>query len=152
MNYSYIEKFEKMRIAGKLASETLDELTDFIKQGISTDQIDKFTEKGILLKSGKEIITDIIITATGLNLEMLSNINLTVDNKPIDISQTITYKGMMYSGIPNFASTFGYTNASWTLGADLTSEYVTFELSKEAGSIKLFVFTEDILIYYYLYV
>ncbi|MEC9392892.1 MAG: NAD(P)/FAD-dependent oxidoreductase [Pseudomonadota bacterium] len=103
------------------------DLFDQIRKGnasVVTDHIDKFTEKGILLKSGKEIITDIIITATGLNLEMLSNINLTVDNKPIDISQTITYKGMMYSGIPNFASTFGYTNASWTLGADLTSEYV----------------------------
>ena len=61
---------------------------------------------------------------TGLNLEMLSNVNFTVDNKPIDISKTITYKGMMYSGVPNLASTFGYTNASWTLGADLTSEYV----------------------------
>ena len=103
------------------------DLFDQIRKGnasVVTDQIEKFTEKGILLKSGKEIVTDIIITATGLNLEMLSNINLTVDNKPIDISQTITYKGMMYSGIPNFASTFGYTNASWTLGADLTSEYV----------------------------
>ncbi len=103
------------------------DLFEQIRKGnasVVTDQIEKFTEKGILLKSGKEIITDIIITATGLNLEMLSNINLTVDNKPIDISQTITYKGMMYSGIPNFASTFGYTNASWTLGADLTSEYV----------------------------
>ncbi|MEC7380909.1 MAG: NAD(P)/FAD-dependent oxidoreductase [Pseudomonadota bacterium] len=103
------------------------DLFDQIRKGnasVVTDHIEKFTEKGILLKSGKEIITDIIITATGLNLEMLSNINLTVDNKPIDISQTITYKGMMYSGIPNFASTFGYTNASWTLGADLTSEYV----------------------------
>jgi len=103
------------------------DLFNQIKKGnasVITDQIERFTEKGILLKSGKEIITDIIITATGLNLEMLSNINLTVDNKKIDISQTITYKGMMYSGIPNFASTFGYTNASWTLGADLTSEYV----------------------------
>ena len=103
------------------------DLFEQIKKGnasVVTDQIQNFTKKGIILSSGKELETDVIVTATGLNLEMLSNVNFTVDNKPIDISKTITYKGMMYSGVPNLASTFGYTNASWTLGADLTSEYV----------------------------
>ena len=103
------------------------DLFEQIKKGnasVVTDQIQNFTKKGIILSSGRELETDVIVTATGLNLEMLSNVNFTVDNKPIDISKTITYKGMMYSGVPNLASTFGYTNASWTLGADLTSEYV----------------------------
>jgi cation diffusion facilitator CzcD-associated flavoprotein CzcO len=94
------------------------------KASVVTGQIEKFTQKGILLKTGEELESDVIVTATGLNLELLSDTNFTVDNKPIDLSQTITYKGMMYSGIPNLAGTFGYTNASWTLGADLTSEYV----------------------------
>ena len=94
------------------------------KASVVTGQIEKFTQKGILLKSGEELESDVIVTATGLNLELLSDTNFTVDNKPINLSQTITYKGMMYSGIPNLAGTFGYTNASWTLGADLTSEYV----------------------------
>ena len=94
------------------------------KASVVTGQIEKFTQKGILLKSGEELESDVIVTATGLNLELLSDTNFTVDNKPINLSQSITYKGMMYSGIPNLAGTFGYTNASWTLGADLTSEYV----------------------------
>tara|TARA_B100000029_G_scaffold128478_1_gene122001 strand:- start:988 stop:2274 length:1287 start_codon:yes stop_codon:yes gene_type:complete len=103
------------------------DLFEQIKKGnasVVTDQIQRITKKSIILSSGEELETDVIVTATGLNLEMLSNVNFTVDNKPIDISKTITYKGMMYSGVPNLASTFGYTNASWTLGADLTSEYV----------------------------
>ena len=94
------------------------------KASVVTDHIKNFTENGLLLKSGKELKADVIITATGLNLEMLSTVEFFVDNKSVDISKTVTYKGMMYSGIPNLASTFGYTNASWTLGADLTSEYV----------------------------
>ncbi len=94
------------------------------KASVVTDNIKNFTENGLLLKSGKELKADVIITATGLNLEMLSTVEFFIDNKSVDISKTVTYKGMMYSGIPNLASTFGYTNASWTLGADLTSEYV----------------------------
>ena len=94
------------------------------KASVVTDHIKNFTENGLLLKSGKELKADVIITATGLNLEMLSTVEFFIDKKSVDISKTVTYKGMMYSGIPNLASTFGYTNASWTLGADLTSEYV----------------------------
>lgn len=91
---------------------------------VVTDTIDKFTSTGIKLKSGKTLAADLIVTATGLNLEICSNINLKVDGQDINLPDTVTYKGMMFSGVPNLVSTFGYTNASWTLGADLTSEYV----------------------------
>ena len=91
---------------------------------VVTDTIDKFTSTGIKLESGKTLAADLIVTATGLNLEICSNINLKVDGKDINLPDTVTYKGMMFSGVPNLVSTFGYTNASWTLGADLTSEYV----------------------------
>ena len=91
---------------------------------VITDTIDKFTATGIKLVSGKTLAADLIVTATGLNLEICSNINLKVDGKDINLPDTVTYKGMMFSGVPHLVSTFGYTNASWTLGADLTSEYV----------------------------
>lgn len=91
---------------------------------VVTDTIDKFTSTGIKLELGKTLAADLIVTATGLNLEICSNINLKVDGQDINLPDTVTYKGMMFSGVPNLVSTFGYTNASWTLGADLTSEYV----------------------------
>ncbi len=94
------------------------------KAEVVTDQIERFTENGILLKSGRELAADIIVTATGLNLVVLGEMQFSVDGKPVDFSQTWTYKGMMYSGVPNLVCTFGYINASWTLRADLTSEYV----------------------------
>ena len=93
------------------------------KASIVTDHIDTFTEKGILLKSGEELDADIIITATGLDLLVLGGIELIVDGEPVDISKTFSYKAMMFSGVPNLVSTFGYINASWTLRADLTAEY-----------------------------
>ena len=91
---------------------------------VMTGHIDRFTEKGILLKDGSEIEADIIVTATGLNLQLLSGVEFTVDGVARDLSKTVTYKAMMYSGVPNLASSFGYTNASWTLKADLTCGYV----------------------------
>ena len=94
------------------------------KASVITDHIDRFTKKGIKLKSGGEVKADIIVTATGLNLEVCNGIKLEVDNNEVDISKTMTYKGMMFSDVPNLVATFGYTNASWTLRADLTSEYV----------------------------
>ena len=94
------------------------------KASVITDHIDRFTKKGIKLKSGGEIEADLIVTATGLNLEVCNGIKLEVDNNEVDISKTMTYKGMMFSDVPNLVATFGYTNASWTLRADLTSEYV----------------------------
>jgi cation diffusion facilitator CzcD-associated flavoprotein CzcO len=91
---------------------------------VVTDTIDAFAEKGIRLDSGDELEADVIVTATGLNLLFLGGMELVVDGRPVDVPKTMTYKGMMLSGVPNFAFTVGYTNASWTLKADLTSEYV----------------------------
>jgi monooxygenase len=94
------------------------------KAAVVTDHIDTFTETGIKLTSGKELDADIIVTATGLNLVILGEMQFAVDGKPVNFADTWTYKGMMYSGVPNLVCTFGYINASWTLRADLTSEYV----------------------------
>jgi monooxygenase len=91
---------------------------------VVTDRIATFTESGIELESGEELEADVIVTATGLNLLFLGGISLAVDGEEIDIPSKMTYKGMMLSGVPNLAFTVGYTNASWTLKADLTSEYV----------------------------
>ena len=91
---------------------------------VVTDRIARFTENGILLESSKELPADLVVTATGLSLQLMSDIALSVDGKPADASKALNYKGMMFSGIPNLASTFGYTNASWTLKADLTALYV----------------------------
>ena len=98
-----------------------------IKNGtasVVTDHIETFTEKGLKLKSGKELEADIIVTATGLVMKMMAGLNLVVDGESVDMSKTLTYKGMMYSDIPNAASALGYTNASWTLKADLTAQYI----------------------------
>ena len=94
------------------------------KASVITDRIETFTEKGLKLASGAELEADLIVTATGLNLEILSGIQLTVDGTRIDPAKTFNYKGLMYSRVPNLASSFGYTNASWTLKCDLTCEYV----------------------------
>ena len=94
------------------------------RASVVTDEIDTFTEKGILLKSGVELEAEIIVTATGLNLQVLGGLQLEVDGVPIDLAKTLNYKGLMYSGVPNLASSIGYTNASWTLKCDLTCEYV----------------------------
>ena len=93
------------------------------KAEVITDTIDRFTERGILLDSGNEIEADIIVTATGLNMQLLNGIDISIDNEKLDISERIQYKTMMFSNVPNLIATFGYTTASWTLGADLTSEY-----------------------------
>jgi cation diffusion facilitator CzcD-associated flavoprotein CzcO len=91
---------------------------------VVTDQIESFTETGIRLKSGQELPADVVVTATGLVLVPLGNAKLTVDGRPVVPAKTFIYKGMMYSDVPNLASVFGYTNASWTLKADLVCEYV----------------------------
>jgi monooxygenase len=98
-----------------------------IKQGkaaVVTGEIDSFTENGLKLRSGAEIPADIIITATGLNLVALGGIDLTVDGRRIDSGKTLNYRGTMFGGIPNLAAVFGYTNASWTLKAELTCQYI----------------------------
>lgn len=94
------------------------------KASVVTDHIASFTETGIQLASGEHLAADVIVTATGLELVTLGEMDFMVDGKQVDFSQTWTYKGFAYSDIPNMASTFGYINASWTLRSDLTAEYV----------------------------
>ena len=91
---------------------------------IVTDRIESFTETGIRLRSGRALDADVVVTATGLNLLFLGGMRLRVDGEEPDLARTFTYKGMMLAGVPNFAFTIGYTNASWTLKADLVAEYV----------------------------
>ncbi len=91
---------------------------------IVTDEIDSFTKRGIKLASGGEVEADIIVSATGLDLKFFGGVEIQVDNTPVLAKDTMTYKGMMFSGVPNFALSSGYTNASWTLKCDLTSAYV----------------------------
>ena len=103
------------------------DLFDAINSGrasVVTDHIDTFTPTGIRLQSGEELAADIVVTATGLELVTLGEMRFVVDGEPVDFAQTWTYKGFAYSGVPNLASSFGYINASWTLRADLTCEYV----------------------------
>ena len=94
------------------------------KASVVTDHIETFDETGITLQSGEHLDADVIVTATGLNLVTLGEMAFFVDGEQVDFSRTWTYKGMAYSDVPNLVSTFGYINASWTLRADLTSEYV----------------------------
>jgi monooxygenase len=94
------------------------------RASVVTNHIDTFTEKGIRLKDGSELEADMIVTATGLNLKVMGGMSLAVDGKAIEPSQLMSYKGMMYSDVPNLATATGYTNASWTLKCDLTCEYV----------------------------
>ena len=103
------------------------DLFEAIKGGkatVVTDHIDHITPDGIALKSGQTLPADVIVSATGLKLQLVGGMKITVDGKPADLSQSMSYKGMMFSDVPNLASVFGYTNASWTLKADLTSEYI----------------------------
>jgi len=94
------------------------------KASIVTDEIETFTETGLRLRSGGELEADIIVTATGLRLKLLGGLQIIVDGAPVEMSRTLGYKGVMFSDVPNLASAFGYTNASWTLKADLTAAYV----------------------------
>jgi monooxygenase len=103
------------------------DMFEAIKSGrasVVTDQIETFTERGIMLKSGKELEADIIVAATGLAMQAFGGMELTVDKQRVDPGQVLAYKGVMMSGVPNFASVFGYINASWTLKADLICNYV----------------------------
>jgi len=94
------------------------------RANVVTDTIDTFTPTGILLNSGNEIEADIIISATGIELNALNDINVSVDGVKVEANRKLSYKGMMFSGVPNLAISFGYVNSSWTLRADLTCEYV----------------------------
>jgi cation diffusion facilitator CzcD-associated flavoprotein CzcO len=91
---------------------------------VVTDTIERFTPTGIRLASGRDLPADIIVTATGLDMQLMGGLQVSVDGARVDLPDTFSYKGMMYSGVPNLASSFGYTNASWTLKADLTAGYL----------------------------
>jgi monooxygenase len=91
---------------------------------VVTDQIDTFTERGIRLHSGSDLEADIIVTATGLTMRLMCGVQLAVDGRVVDLGETLSYRGMMYGGIPNLASAIGYTNASWTLKCELITQYV----------------------------
>ena len=117
----------------RLCLVTNSDLFQAIKIGrasVVTDHIETFTERGITLRSGQELEADMIVTATGLKLVVLGGLQVDVDGERVDFSKTLCYKGMMYSSVPNLASAFGYTNASWTLKADLTSAYVCRVLNR----------------------
>jgi len=94
------------------------------KASVVTDEIERFTEKGVQLKSGRTLEADIIVTATGFNLNVLGDIEFTIDGKPLVFSDTVTYRGMMFTGVPNMVWVFGYFRASWTLRSDLVADFV----------------------------
>jgi cation diffusion facilitator CzcD-associated flavoprotein CzcO len=115
------------------------------RASVVTDHIETFTKDGIRLKSGRELKADIVVTATGLVLEVWNGIEVSVDGRPIEAARTLSYKGMMYEGVPNLASAFGYTNASWTLKCDLTCEYICRLLNhmKRTGRRQVTPINED---------
>ena len=94
------------------------------KASVVTDEIERFTEKGVLTKGGQELEADIVVAATGFNLNVLGDIAFEIDGKPLAFHDTVTYRGMMFTGIPNMAWVFGYFRASWTLRADLVGDFV----------------------------
>ena len=105
------------------------------KASVVTDEIERFTETGIKLKSGEVLEADIVVTATGFHLNVLGDIAFEIDGKPLDFADTITYRGMMFTGVPNMAWVFGYFRASWTLRTDLVADFVCRLLAhmKEKG-------------------
>ena len=94
------------------------------KASVETDQIEKFTETGIQLKSGQHLDADIIVSATGLQIQILGGIKATIDGKPMDTSKHMLYQGIMVSDVPNMAMIIGYINASWTLKVDIAADYI----------------------------
>ena len=109
------------------------------KASMVTDEIDRFTEKGILTKSGKLLKADIVITATGFNLSILGDIEFAIDGRKLDFAETVTYRGMMFTGVPNMVWIFGYFRASWTLRVDLICDFVCRLLNhlKEKGATRV---------------
>jgi cation diffusion facilitator CzcD-associated flavoprotein CzcO len=109
------------------------------KASVVTDEIENFTAAGILLKSGSTLEADIIVTATGFHLNVLGDIDFAIDGKPLVFSDTVTYRGMMFTDVPNLAWVFGYFRASWTLRADLVADFVCRLLNymKEIGARKV---------------
>jgi monooxygenase len=94
------------------------------RASVVTDRIETFTEKGLRLESGEELEADLIVTATGLDMRLLGGLEIVVDGREVELAKTLSYKGLMLTGVPNMAFSIGYTNASWTLKCDLTCDYV----------------------------
>jgi len=117
------------------------------KASVVTDEIERFTQGGIELKSGRVLEADIIVTATGFHMNVMGDIAFTVDDKPVDWSQSVTYRGMMFTGVPNLAWVFGYFRASWTLRADLVGDFVcrllTHMQAKGAQQVEVALRPED---------
>jgi cation diffusion facilitator CzcD-associated flavoprotein CzcO len=117
------------------------------RASVLTDHIERFTETGILLKSGKTLDADIIVTATGFNLNVLGDIAFTIDGKPLAFNETVTYRGMMFTGVPNMVWVFGYFRASWTLRADLVGDFVCRMLqhmkARHASQVRVALRPED---------
>ena len=117
------------------------------KASVVTDEIERFTEKGILLKSGKTLEADIIVTATGFDMNVLGDIAFEIDGKPLNFADTVTYRGMMFTGVPNMVWVFGYFRASWTLRADLVADFVCRLLGhmqeKQAKKVEVALRPED---------
>jgi cation diffusion facilitator CzcD-associated flavoprotein CzcO len=117
------------------------------KASVVTDEIDRFTETGILLKSGEKLDADIIVTATGFNLSALGDIAFAIGGKPLDFGDTVTYRGMMFTGVPNMAWVFGYFRASWTLRTDMVADFVCRLLrhmkEKGASTVEVVLRPED---------
>jgi len=103
------------------------------KASVVTGHIDRFTETGILLKSGRALEADIIVTATGFNMNIMGDIAFTIDGKPLDFHDTVTYRGMMFTGVPNLAWVFGYFRASWTMRSELIAAFVCRLLNHMRG-------------------
>ncbi len=115
------------------------------RASVVTDRIDTFTPTGLRLESGRELDADIIVPATGLELLFLGGVALSVDGEPVDPAGRLTYKGLMLEGVPNMAMAVGYTNASWTLKSDLTSEYVARLLNhmRRTGAMQCMAVNRD---------
>ncbi len=117
------------------------------KASVVTDEIERFVPEGVRLKSGKVLQADIIITATGFNLCALGDIAFVIDGKPLDFHETVTYRGMMFTGVPNMVWVFGYFRASWTLRADLVADFVcrmlTHMRSKNVRQVEVALRPED---------
>jgi len=117
----------------RVCAVTDGDLFNAVRKGdvvMETDHIERFNQEGLLLKSGKQLKADIIVTATGLNLQLLGGMALTVDNKPFDLTKKMSYRGVLLEDLPNMGFVFGYTNASWTLKADLVLRYVSRVINK----------------------
>ena len=117
------------------------------KASVVTDEIERFTPDGVLLKSGATLKADIIVTATGFNLNAMGDIDFVVDGEPLVFSDTVTYRGLMFTGAPNLVWVFGYFRASWTLRADLIADFVCRLLGhmqrRGAGKVEVKLRPED---------